>query len=117
MRRGFRSDMRKAGEKHTLRQSSVGRIFLFPNDAWSRRVSGTFINQVARESPELAHAILVERTDGTFLVGVRAPIARPYGADTLCLKFSGGGRVAAAGINHLAPEDIECFFDTFEKQF
>lgn len=117
LRRGFRSDMRKAGEIHTLRQSSVGRIFLFPNDAWSRRVSGTFINQVARESPELAHAILVERTDGTFLVGVRAPITRPYGADTLCLKFSGGGRLAAAGINHLAPEDIECFFDTFEKQF
>ena len=109
--------MRKAGEKHILRQSSVGRIFLFPNDAWSRRVSGTFINQAARESPELAHAILVERTDGTFLVGVRAPNTRPYGADTLCLKFSGGGRVAAAGINHLAPEDIECFFDTFEKQF
>ena len=36
---------------------------------------------------------------------------------TLCLKFSGGGMVAAAGINYLAQEDIECFFDTFEKQF
>ena len=53
---------------------------MFPNDAWSRRVSGAFSYQVARESPELAHAILVEGTDGTFLVGLRAPIARPYGA-------------------------------------
>ena len=70
-----------------MRQSSVGRIFMFPNDAWSRRVSGTFINQVARESPELAHAILVECTDGTFLVGVRAPIARPYVADTYYLNY------------------------------
>ena len=89
---GFRSDMCKAGETQVLIQSSVGRVFLFPNDAWSRRVSGTFSNQVARECPELAHAILVELPDATFLVGVRAPIERPYGADTLCLKFSGGGK-------------------------
>jgi len=117
LREGFRNDMRKAEEQQALRQSSMGRIFQFPNAAWCRRVSGVFSNQLAREFPELAHALLVERTDGTFLVGVRAPIARPYGADTLCLKFSGGGRVAAAGINNLAPEDVECFFDAFEKQF
>jgi hypothetical protein len=117
LREGFRSDMQKAEEKQALRQSSAGRIFQFPNAAWSRRVSGVFSNHLARESPEQAHTLLVEREDGSFLVGVRAPIARPYGADTLCLKFSGGGRVAAAGINQLAPEDVERFFDAFEKQF
>ena len=117
LREGFRSDMQKAEEKQPLRQSSAGRIFQFPNAAWSRRVSGVFSNHLARESPEQAHTLLVERKDGSFLVGVRAPIARPYGADTLCLKFSGGGRVAAAGINQLAPEDVERFFDAFEKQF
>ena len=117
LREGFQSDMLKAAEIQALRKSSVGRIFQLPNAAWSRRVSGAFSNQVARESPELAHALLIERTDSTFLVSVRAPIARPYGADTLCLKFSGGGRVAAAGINHLAPEDVERFFDDFDKQF
>ena len=117
LREGFRSDMRKAQEKKALRQSSAGRIFQFPNAPWSRRVSGVFSNQLARESPELAHALLVERTDGTFLVSVRAPITRPYGADKLCLKFSGGGRVAAAGINKLAPEDVDRFFAAFEKQF
>ena len=117
LREGFRSDMRKAQEKKDLRQSSAGRIFQFPNAPWSRRFSGVFINQLARESPELAHALLVERTDGTFLVSVRAPITRPYGADKLCLKFSGGGRGAAAGINKLAQEDVDRFFAAFEKQF
>ena len=92
-------------------------MFQFPNASWSRRISGVFSNQLARESPELAHALLVERKDGTFLVSVRAPIAKPYGADKLCLKFSGGGRVAAAGINQLVPEDVTRFFAAFEKQF
>ena len=110
-------DMQKAEEKQALRQSSAGRIFQFPNAALSRRISGVFSNLIARESPEQAHALLVERKDGSFLVGVRAPIAKPYGADTLCLKFSGGGRVAAAGINQLAPQDVERFFGAFEEQF
>ena len=52
-----------------------------------------------------------------FLVGLLSPIARPCCADTLCLKFSGGVRVGALGKNHLALEDIECFFDAFEKEF
>ena len=117
LREGFRSDMQKAEEKQALRQSSAGRIFQFPNAAWSRRVAGVFSNHLARESPEQAHTLLVERKDGSFLVGVRAPIARPYGADALCLRFSGGGRGAAAGINQLAEEDVERFFDAFEEQF
>ena len=117
LREGFQNDMRKAQEKKALGQSSGGRIFHFPNARWSRRVSGVFSNQLVRKSPELAHALLVERSDGTFRVNVRAPITRPYGADKLCLKFSGGGRGAAAGINQLAPEDVIDFFVAFEKQF
>ncbi len=117
LREGFRSDMFLAEEIPPLRQSPAGRIYQFPNVAWCRRVSGVFSNQVAREAPHLAHAILVERPGGAFLVGVRAPIANPQGAEKLCLKFSGGGRSAAAGINHLAPEDVERFFADFEKQF
>jgi len=42
---------------------------------------------------------LVERKDGTFLVGVRAPISKPQGAEKLCIKFFGGGRAAEAGTN------------------
>ncbi|GIT63267.1 MAG: hypothetical protein Ct9H300mP21_08130 [Pseudomonadota bacterium] len=54
---------------------------------------------------------------GNFLVGVRAPISKPQGAEKLCIKFSGGGRAAAAGINNLAPEEVDRFIDAFDLQF
>ena len=110
--------MSQTETKHPVRQTSAGRIYKFPNAAWCRRVSGVFSNQVAREAPNMAHALLVERKDGTFLVGVRAPIAKPQGAAELCIKFSsGGGRSAAAGINNLAPEEVDRFYDEFDIQF
>ena len=79
--------------------------------------TGVFSNRVARKAPYLAHALLFERKDETFLVGVRAPISKPQGAEKLCIKFSGGGRAAAAGINNLAPEEVDRFFDAFDLQF
>ena len=114
---GFQNDMSKAVEKKVFRQSSVGRIFYLPNASWSRRVSGVFSNMIAREAPEMAHALLVERFNGNFLVGVRAPITRPFGADKLCRKFSGGGRAAAAGINNLIKDRVADFIKAFEEQF
>ena len=83
--------MSQTETKHPVRQTSAGIIYQFPNAAWCRRVSGVFSNQVAREAPNMAHALLVERKDGTFLVSVRAPIAKPQGAEELCIKFSSGG--------------------------
>ena len=118
LRGGFRNDMGKAESELPVRQTSAGRIYQFQNQAWCRRVSGVYSNQVAREAPDLAHALLVERKDGTFLVGVRAPIAKPQGAEELCIKFSsGGGRSASAGINYLAPEEVDRFYDEFDIQF
>ena len=96
---------------------NAGRIFLFPNEAWCRRVCGTFINKLAREEPYLAHSLLIERHDGKFQIGVHSPLAKPYGAEKLCIKFAGGGRAMAAGINDLPPEEVELFFEAFEKQF
>ena len=117
LREGFRNDMRKAESELPVRQTSAGIIYQFQNQAWCRRVSGVYSNQVAREAPDLAHALLVERKDGTFLVGVRAPISKPQGAEKLCIKFSGGGRAVTSGINNLAPEEVDRFFDAFDLQF
>ncbi len=87
----------------------------FRNDM--SRVCGVYSNQIAREAPAMAHALLVERKDGTYQVSVRAPFSRPFGAENLCYKFSGGGRAVAAGINSLAVEEVERFFQEFDNQF
>ncbi len=73
LREGFRNDMRKAESELPVRQTSAGRIYQFQNQAWCRRVSGVYSNQVAREAPDLAHALLVERKDGNFFWLVSAP--------------------------------------------
>ena len=44
------------------------------------------------------------------MVNVRAPISKPQGAENLCIKFFGGGRAAAAGINNLAPDEVDRFY-------
>ena len=117
LREGFHNDMALAEAILPERNCIAGRIYIFPYEAWCRLVCGIFINKLAREEPYLAHSLLVERQDGTFRISVRAPLAKPYGVEKLCIKFAGGGRAMAAGINDLAPEEVELFFEAFENQF
>ncbi len=96
----------------------IGRIFHFPCEAWARRVAGVFSNEKAREKPDLATALLVQNQDGSYLVSVRAPLARKHGADTLCRAFpTGGGREAAAGINALPASMLDAFAEAFRQTF
>lgn len=77
-------------------------VSYLPDADWARRISGVFANQLAREAPEQAHAVLLVRHDGSYKVGLRAPLNNPQGADGVCLKFpKGGGRCGAAGIPRL----------------
>jgi hypothetical protein len=118
LRDGFDSDMDKARLLDPFQEDKNGRVFRLPDEPWSRRVAGVFINEKAREDEALAHALLVENGDGTYLSSVRAPLANRKGADTLCRAFpTGGGRAAAAGINNLPenmiPDFLRAFTDTF----
>ena len=62
--------------------------------------------------------MLTELGDGAFLVSVRAPLANRTGADDVCRQFdTGGGRKAAAGINHLAATEIERFIAVFSARY
>jgi hypothetical protein len=51
-------------------------------------------------------------------VSVRAPLQRPAGAAALCLGYAtGGGREAAAGINHLPMDSVGDFTERFIRYF
>ncbi|MCC9657013.1 acetyltransferase [Rhodopirellula halodulae] len=118
LRDGFDSDMTRAASIEPKLATESCAAFLFPNDSFSRRVSGVYSNQLARENPERAHALLSELPSGEYLVSVRAPLATKTGADELVRQFpTGGGRKAAAGINQLPADQLQKFLDTMQQQF
>lgn len=118
LRAGFANDMERARQQEVRQIGSVGRVFNFPGETWSKRVAGVYSNEKARERPEWAHALLVENGDGTYMASVRAPLMKKKGADDLCRRFpTGGGRAAAAGINALPEIMLEDFLGAFEEVF
>ncbi len=97
--------------------NAKGAVFILPDAAWSRRVSGVFSNRLAQAHPQRAHAVLVTKVGG-YTVSVRAPVALAMGADDLCSRFeTGGGRKAAAGINLLPESELGRFIAAFEQQY
>jgi hypothetical protein len=92
-------------------------VYLLPDAAWSRRVSGTFAHALAADSPQRAHAVLTPNAPGAYLVSVRAPRAHPQGADRFCREFGGGGRSGAAGIDRLPAQRLDDFIARFARAF
>ena len=81
-------------------------------------MGGVYANELARANRGRAHALLTVLADGGYLVSVRAPLANPAGAGELCQRFpTGGGREAAAGINHLPADRLDEFTDLFRHQY
>ena len=118
LRQGYASDMARATAIAAELDTPSCALFVFPDDPFSRRVSGVYSNQLARENPQRAHALASALPDGNYLVSVRAPLANKTGADELCRQFeTGGGRKAAAGINQLPPQELDKFSNAFIAQF
>lgn len=93
-------------------------VYLLPDEIWSRRVSGVFGNELANNSPDCAHAVVSTNSQKGYQISVRAPLNNKSGADELCSSFpGGGGRKAAAGINHLAVEELPKFISAFEEKY
>jgi len=114
---GYASDMAGAKSARIIDQTEQGIVLALPGTASSRRVSGVFGNALAQDHPGRAHAILTEQNGG-FLVSVRAPLTNRIGADELVLQFeTGGGRAAAAGINHLPEADLDRFVNAFRAAY
>jgi len=115
---GYREDIANARAVQADYESDSHALFILENKKWARRVSGVFANQLAQENPDRAHAMLSKNDNNGFVVSVRAPLNNKSGADELCRKFeSGGGRKAAAGINHLPDVDYQKFLAAFLASF
>jgi hypothetical protein len=115
---GYRDDMRAAADIAPLRASEHSAVFLLPDEAWARRVSGVFSNDLVNLHPGRAHAVLTGLSGGDFLVSVRAPLANRTGADEICRQFpTGGGRKAAAGINRLPAGDLDRFMNVLDGYY
>ena len=115
---GYREDMGSAAAVEPTRTDDKVAVYILPDEAWARRVSGVYSNDLANASPGRAHAVLTERADGTYLVSVRAPLDDKRGADELCRQFpTGGGRAAAAGINALPADQLGAFVDAFAATY
>ena len=118
IRTGRGEDLALARRARPLAEFSGGRIFVLPDAAWSRRVRGVWGNELAREAPDCAHAVLTRNPQGSYVASVRSPLSARRDADRLCRQFpSGGGRAATAGIDCLPQERLADFMQAFEQMF
>jgi hypothetical protein len=118
LRSACADDMARAEETRHQATTPGAAAFVLPDAAWARRIQGIFANRQAVASPGRAHAVLVQLKGGGYKVSVRAPLTRPAGAEALCSRFpTGGGREAAAGINHLPETELKNFLREFARAF
>ena len=113
---GYHQDMQKAASSKSIFDAESVSVLALPNEAWARRVSGVYGNDLANQFPARAHAIITERAQGGYVVSVRAPLNNKAGADEVCRQFeTGGGRAAAAGINNLPSDKVDEFVSIFSQ--
>lgn len=124
---GYQEDMDKGlsivpySETHPGEEKGAAMMIL-PNEQWARRISGVLGNELANRFPDRAHAILTELPeplDGemAYLVSLRAPKNNLTGADTIAVKFGGGGRKGAAGIDVLSTADMDKLADVLAEAY
>ena len=118
LREGYREDCARLHELQPYLEQPGGAIYLLPATAWSRRISGVLANRLAARRDGGSFAVLNERADGSYLVSVRSGAPSLRSACGLCQQFdSGGGRVAAAGINYLPRQELASFMRRFCEYF
>lgn len=118
LQRGYQADHQNVTQLAPYINNDICEIYLLPCEAWARRISGVFGNELANRNPDKAHAVLTLNADGSYMVSVRAPLSNRAGADEVCVQFAtGGGRKAAAGINKLPETKISEFVDVLTQRY
>lgn len=116
---GYREDLKKARASTYFYQTATTAVVFLSNEKWARRISGVYINDLANQYPDRAHAVITENTNSTYTISIRKPLNREtLPADQLARQFvSGGGRKNAAGINALQADQIDQFIKAFIIHF
>lgn len=119
LKAGYQQDYTNVESLTPIVDNGICKIFELPCAAWARRISGVFGNELANQSPDLAHAVLTLNPSGDdYTVSVRAPLTNRVGADEVCTQFAtGGGRKAAAGINALPVEEKGRFVEVLTEYY
>lgn len=115
---GYKTDLAMGLGLEPARLSEKAAMIMLPNEQWARRISGVLGNELANMYPDRAHVLLTERAeqvDGepTYLVSIRAAKSNLTGADTIAVKFGGGGRKGAAGIDRLLSNEVDLLWAEF----
>lgn len=116
LEQGYHQDMTAAADIAPETALDHAAVYILPDASWARRVSGVYSNDLANDHPTRAHAVLTEKSNGNYLISVRAPLNNKTGADEICRQFAtGGGRAAAAGVNDLPATELGKFIDVFSN--
>jgi hypothetical protein len=115
LQRAYSEDLDQARRAPVEAVGSGSAAVFLPDEKWSRRISGTLANELARSHPSRAHAVLTRHGQG-YVVSLRAPqseasaVGRP-GIDRIARRFAGGnGRKRAAGIPLLPQARVQDLF-------
>ncbi|MEZ9804668.1 DHH family phosphoesterase [Vibrio cyclitrophicus] len=119
LKQGYDSDYANVSSLTPISDNSIVCVFELPREAWARRISGVYGNELANSSPDIAHAVLTLNSSGKdYTVSVRAPLNNRVGADEVCSSFqTGGGRKAAAGINQLPVASKIAFIEALNNYY
>ncbi|MGF1700927.1 DHH family phosphoesterase [Photobacterium makurazakiensis] len=119
LKEGYEQDYKNIAALTAIHDDDISRVFELPCEAWARRISGVFSNELANQQPDKVHAVLtLNANQEDYTVSVRAPLNNREGADEVCTQFkTGGGRKAAAGINALALEDRSRFIHILSSRY
>jgi len=114
----YKNDMFIAEQVPLKYETETIAILELPNEKWARRVSGAYSNELTNNSPDKAHAVLIDKGNKSYLVSIRAPLNRRYGADLVANQFpTGGGRKSAAGINDLPFDKLSDFIAEMQQEY
>lgn len=118
LEKAYQADMALAESAKVLADNDICKVVELADEAWARRVSGVFGNELANRSPNKAHAVVTQNADGTYTISLRAPLNNKQGASDICVQFpTGGGRAGAAGINNLPAEQLDLFIATLSDYY